>query len=106
MNKREQYIQEVREGIEDIIRPVVKNYVLGYIHRLNQLEAELKRNLDPLVDKILSDPRIAILDPEQNYKADLKCVEFEYALGYSDCIEDIQRDNRVKVIPKEEYAGQ
>ena len=94
MTKREDYIQEVREGIAERLRSMIT------ASHYNMLPDEefYKR-----ISEILSDPRIAILDPEQNYEADLKCVEFEYALGYSDCIEDIQRDNRVKVIPKEEY---
>jgi len=45
---------ELREKIAEIVTPPIKNYVLGYIHNLNQLEVELKRNVDFMVDQLLS----------------------------------------------------
>ena len=43
-----------REKIEEVVTPLAKSYVLSYIHNLNQLEAELKKQTDYIVDEILA----------------------------------------------------
>ncbi|KKK94949.1 hypothetical protein LCGC14_2677720, partial [marine sediment metagenome] len=42
----QEQVERVRAEIEKIVTPPIKNYVLGYIHNLSQLEIELKRNVD------------------------------------------------------------
>jgi hypothetical protein len=46
--------EDLREEVEEIIKPLAKNYVLSYIHQLNRLESELMRVLDGYVNPILS----------------------------------------------------
>ena len=41
------------EAIANIISPTIKNYVLGYIHNLSQLDVEVKRNSDFITTSIL-----------------------------------------------------
>jgi len=45
--------EKVREEVARAIEPLAKNYVLGYIRNLNELEGELKRVLDFYTDQIL-----------------------------------------------------
>jgi hypothetical protein len=50
------YIKPSPASVEEIARistPLVKSYVLSYIHNLSQLEVEVKRNLDELVRRVL-----------------------------------------------------
>lgn len=43
-----------REDIATILKPLTKNYVLSYIHNLNQLETEIKRVEDYYVNQIIA----------------------------------------------------
>ena len=45
---------DLREKIADVVRPKLRNFVLGYITNLNQLESELKIKVDIETDQILA----------------------------------------------------
>lgn len=61
---KEQQVKELVEWVAEQIRPLAKNYVLGYIHNLNGLEPELKRVVDCYTTQILSHPDLALIDRE------------------------------------------
>ena len=108
MNKREQYIQEVREGIAEILG---QDFEVDLTRKLGFTEARLRR-----ASKILSDPRIALVDPEQ----ELPLVSLLEAKGHDEKwaqsnftdslqefgkqkMKDLTEDNWLKIIPPEEY---
>ena len=64
MNKK---VEELVEWVAEQIKPLAKNYVLGYIHNLNELEPELKKALDCYTAQILSHPDLALIDDDQSY---------------------------------------
>ncbi len=48
------------DGVREVIKPLVKYYVLDYIHNLSQLDTEMKRVEDGYLANILTKAREAV----------------------------------------------
>jgi protein-tyrosine-phosphatase len=90
-----------KDRVAEMLRPLIKNHVLGYIHNLNQLEPELKKKTDfyaTQIDGIYTDglrEKILALEPPYtgvNVCAHWSLVQEETALartqGYKKAVED------------------
>lgn len=53
MTQTEQWTEEkLLAEVVTVLTPMIKKYVLGYIHNLNQLDEELRKQVDYLADQI------------------------------------------------------
>ena len=106
MNKREQYIQEVREGIKLTDEEWRKAWREGRYNGGGDIGSN-QAILKAQIAKALSDPHIAIVDPEQELPIEPEFYEDwggqSGKQGYISGQQDMQNDNWLKVIPKEEY---
>jgi len=95
MTKREDYIQEVREGIAHRVNRFLGNH----IRKACEVGME-KPDGSGFIDAVLADPRIAIIDPEQ--AVSLTTIN-NAPVGLDEVSQVIAQGYR-KVIPKEEYV--
>ena len=118
MTDRQEYIQEVREGIR-----LTEEEIKGVFERLypeaspfspDNIPESYKEIAQAQRDKILSDPRIALIDPEPE-PPDIRCpkrfridsvvgVASSWAQRETAIQQDMLKANFRKFIPKEEYV--